>query len=479
MESLYDAYVEMVNNFSDKYFINTVTCRAHLNYIARLSKFNKRKALSILDSGADTHVFGIGRIPFFVQGPNTKTADLIGFDNVHARKHGLAIGPHAALVRTSSGKKIILRAAHGVSNPSANHTLLCSYQCREVGVIVDDCHKKHLKSIDGTMGTQSICFRDKTTIDLHCRLALMTFETEEFTIKDFEKAEYPIYDIATPDWNLREHFDDPYGIDIHVNHNKTVGDNKHELETQSDDGTIPQLVARNIETESIDDTIPSLLDSSLQQDTFDLCYGISNQAMLNDSHHDHATSKCEIPWEIGTQYQDNEKLSTISLMGIDLDYQNECHINDHTYDSKDPHNANKMEQHPDPRERDQDTSFHPDGQSSDCHPVQLYASSTTKNPKIDLNEKVMDYRDDDEYIPTDADLEKQYHLFCTRKSQIEASTLPSEMNKEQFYDCNETEVEEFFDTNQYHDICHVTNKKSNKPFHLKINNIALEKGQTH
>ena len=66
MESLREAYVEMVHNFSDTYFINNVTCRAHLNYIARLSKFNKRKPLSIVDSGADTHVFGTGWIPLFI-----------------------------------------------------------------------------------------------------------------------------------------------------------------------------------------------------------------------------------------------------------------------------------------------------------------------------------------------------------------------------------------------------------------------------
>ena len=108
IENMRDAYIEMCNNFSDTYFINTVTCRAHLKYIARLSKFNKRKALSILDSGADTHVFGTGWIPLFVRGPHTQTVDFIGFDNVHARKHGLPIGPHAALVKTATGKRIIL-----------------------------------------------------------------------------------------------------------------------------------------------------------------------------------------------------------------------------------------------------------------------------------------------------------------------------------------------------------------------------------
>ena len=111
--------------------------------------------------------------------------------------------------------------------------------------------------------------------------------------------------------------------------------------------------------------------------------------------------------------------------------------------------------------------------------MQLYSISTTIDCTIDLNENVMDYLDEDDDIPTYEDLDKQYKLFCTRKSQIEESTLPSEVNKEQFYDCNEKEIEEFFDTNQYHDICHVTKKKPSKSFHLKINHIALEKGQTH
>ena len=74
------------------------------------------------------------------------------------------------------------------------------------------------------------------------------------------------------------------------------------METQSDDETIPSLVARNVKTDLIDGTIPSLLDNSIQQDTFNLCYGISNQAMLNDRHHNHVTNRCDIPWEIETQY---------------------------------------------------------------------------------------------------------------------------------------------------------------------------------
>ena len=151
----------------DSYNINnTFICKAHIEYITRLSRKEKNKSLTIVDSGADTHVFGYGWTPLFIQNDHTRLADLIGFDESYAKKRGLPIGPHAALVKLNNGKRIILRAEHGVSNPSANHTLLCAFECRELGIIVDDCHKRHSKSLDGTMGTQSIQFKDHTTIDL-------------------------------------------------------------------------------------------------------------------------------------------------------------------------------------------------------------------------------------------------------------------------------------------------------------------------
>ena len=123
--------------------------------------------------------------------------------------------------------------------------------------------------------------------------------------------------------------------------------------------------------------------------------------------------------------------------------------------------------------------FHPDDQTTNHCPVRLYSTSTVTDCAIDLNKRDVDDPCAEDEKPTYEDLDKQYKLFCTSRSQIEDSTLPSEINKEQFYDCNETEVEEFFDTNQYHDICHVTKKNPSKPFHLKINHIALEKEQTH
>ena len=66
MEEMREAYFEVCNNFADTYLANQVICRAHLNYIALLSKYNKRKTLCIVYSGADKHVFGTGWIPLFV-----------------------------------------------------------------------------------------------------------------------------------------------------------------------------------------------------------------------------------------------------------------------------------------------------------------------------------------------------------------------------------------------------------------------------
>ena len=191
---------------------NIIQCKAHVEYIARLSIHGNKKSLAIMDSGADTHVFGKGWLPLFQKGPHTPTADLIGFDSVYAKKQNLPIGPHAALVRTENGDLIILRAEHGVSNPTANHTLLSTFECREQGIMVDDCHKNHIKSINGEKGTQSIQFKDSTKIDLICKAALMTFYTETLTWKDIEENKYPIYEIAIPEWNPKDHFDDPYAF---------------------------------------------------------------------------------------------------------------------------------------------------------------------------------------------------------------------------------------------------------------------------
>ena len=141
-ESFQDAYTKLcnINYVSNSHKIddenqyyhcnNVMRCKVNVEYIVRLSRHNKRKALTIIDGRADTHVFGRGWLPLFERGPHTQTADLVGFDSAYAKKHDLAIGPHAALARTNKGELIILRAEHGVSNPTANHMLLSIFKCR-------------------------------------------------------------------------------------------------------------------------------------------------------------------------------------------------------------------------------------------------------------------------------------------------------------------------------------------------------------
>ena len=59
---------------------NTFVCKAHIEYIVRLSRKEKNKSLTIVDSGADTHVFGHRWTPLFKQNDHTRMENLIGFD---------------------------------------------------------------------------------------------------------------------------------------------------------------------------------------------------------------------------------------------------------------------------------------------------------------------------------------------------------------------------------------------------------------
>ena len=190
-------------------------------------------------------------------------------------------------MKTTDEKYIILRAEHGVSNPTANHTLLCSFECREMGIIVDDCHKRNNKSIDGTKGTQSIQFQDKTSIDLLCKAALMTFVTEKLAPEDLENNKYPIYDIAIPDWNPKMHVDDPMSINNLGRNQATVLNTKNKSEdSESNTNEIPTM------TENCD---------NFQENKY--IYGPEGTTM-------------EVPWDIPSEYDVNDEISVLKLMGI-------------------------------------------------------------------------------------------------------------------------------------------------------------------
>ena len=63
-----------------------------------------------------------------------------------------------------------------------------------------------------------IQFEDSTKIDLIGKAASMTFYTEILTWEDIENKKYPIYEIAIPEWNPKNHFDDPYAFTEIDNH---------------------------------------------------------------------------------------------------------------------------------------------------------------------------------------------------------------------------------------------------------------------
>ena len=201
------AFVNMISWYNDNckttYHINNLTCKVSREITVMLSRLHK--GFNIVDGGADTHVVGNTWKPLQPIDSHTPRADVIGFDSNAARKKGLPIGAYVTKTITSDGKEVILKAKHAVGNDSSSHTLLCTYQMREMGIIVDDVSKHHLSNIHGDKGTQSINFNDGTIIPLKCRHTLMVFITTIPT--EQEIATLPTYDIAMENWNPQMYYD--------------------------------------------------------------------------------------------------------------------------------------------------------------------------------------------------------------------------------------------------------------------------------
>ena len=234
----------------------------------QLAKFI-RKLLNILDAGADTHVFGASWLPLFIEGPLTKRADIIGFDDKAARKHNLPIGPHATKVKDTNNRTIILRGQHGVGNRSSNHTLLCTFELREMGIQVDDVHTRHIKSTNGEKGTQQIVFQDGTIINLVCKTALMSFQSTKTTMDEVINKVYPIYDIAQKNWNPRIHYDDVNALSDESNHVHDTQQEKtrlfytHTKNVNLENNQILGLIDDNDTVERDDDSTMSNDNSSM------------------------------------------------------------------------------------------------------------------------------------------------------------------------------------------------------------------------
>ena len=197
-------------------WVNNLNYTANLQYVIRLAR-NVKSPLSIIDGGADTHVLGMAWVPLFTEDAKTPKADIIGFDDKAARKYNLPIGPHATKTRDRNNRIIILRAQHGVSNKTAEHTLLCTFQMRELGIVVDDVHVDHPRSNIGEKGSQCIEFEDGTIVDLVCKSASMTFNIEKPTEEEVYNGKIPIYDISVNTWNPQQYYDDVMAIPEHPN----------------------------------------------------------------------------------------------------------------------------------------------------------------------------------------------------------------------------------------------------------------------
>ena len=198
---------------------------ANIRYFAMLGKFHE--PIVIVDAGADTHIGGKHWLPLSpTEGPSIKKANIIGFDE-GATKSGLPVIEAVTKVVLRSGETVLLRAKHLVYNNTSNHTLLSTFQLRDVGFVVDDVAKHHLKNNSGEKGGQCITLEDGKHIDLEVLSALMIFKAELPTMEEYEHSKLPIYDIAQPNWNPSHHYDDATAL--HVNVDGDMTDIKEDL----------------------------------------------------------------------------------------------------------------------------------------------------------------------------------------------------------------------------------------------------------
>src|SRR5210317_1676739 len=118
------------------------------------------------------------------------------------------MGVYVSMYTTDDGKPIFLRAKHGIQNESSRHTLLSSYQMREVGFVVDDVSTRHMKS-PTERGTHSIQIPNNVTIGLQTRAALSTFVLSRPSWDQWVHATPDqIVDISQENWNPQLHYED-------------------------------------------------------------------------------------------------------------------------------------------------------------------------------------------------------------------------------------------------------------------------------
>ena len=119
--------------------VNTCIVWANIHFINKLATIENH--LAIVDGGADTHLVGSAWLCIL---KFNQLANVVGMMRFPQKK-GLPMGVYVSMYTTDEGKPIFLRAKHSIQNESSSHTLLSSYQMREVGFVVDDVSTRHMK----------------------------------------------------------------------------------------------------------------------------------------------------------------------------------------------------------------------------------------------------------------------------------------------------------------------------------------------
>ena len=57
---------------------------------------------------------------------------------------------------------------------------------REIGIILNDVHKTHNKSLKEDIGIEKIKFHGDTTVNIRCKSSLITYQSSRTTIEKFQ-----------------------------------------------------------------------------------------------------------------------------------------------------------------------------------------------------------------------------------------------------------------------------------------------------
>src|SRR5210317_2125751 len=183
--------------------VNTCVVRANIHFINKLATIENH--LVIVDGGSDTHLVGSAWLCIL---KFNQLANVVGYDEASTKKKGLPMGVYVSMYTSDDGKPIFLRAKHGIQNESSKHTLLSSYQTREVGFVVDEFSTRHMKP-PTERGTHSIQIPNNITIGLQMRAALSTFVLSRPSWDQWIHAALDqIVDISRENWNPQLHYED-------------------------------------------------------------------------------------------------------------------------------------------------------------------------------------------------------------------------------------------------------------------------------